>query len=241
MTYPARTHKAMQVRRAHPFQQFGQSDDESTRNGADGWSGPFAGLVSRLVRSIQPSGVAGVLSEEGTAKAPAVSVTLRGSLSSPSARSFERGLPIAVRLGSDVVTGSALSPGPLHPSVRGCELVAPLAVDLPSVDSGRAQPTQSVDLGGDGVQMLWTDAAPVPAQMVEGRSAFGERSYQRLVGPSVRHPLASCRAAAGDEPTVSPSVDRGRPQPARLGLVDLAPEAFGVRMHSATLAPLAVS
>jgi hypothetical protein len=36
VTYSARTQKAMKLRTDRPFQQFGQTDDESTRNGANG-------------------------------------------------------------------------------------------------------------------------------------------------------------------------------------------------------------
>lgn len=48
MTYTSRTQKAMSVRRAHPLQQFGQGDDESTRNGADGCTHTVLQYLARL-------------------------------------------------------------------------------------------------------------------------------------------------------------------------------------------------
>jgi hypothetical protein len=48
MTYPTRTIRAMSVRRANPFQQFGQTDDESTRNGADGCTHTVLQFLARL-------------------------------------------------------------------------------------------------------------------------------------------------------------------------------------------------
>lgn len=48
MTYSPRAQKAMALRRSNPFQQFGQSDDESTRNGADGCTHTVLQYLARL-------------------------------------------------------------------------------------------------------------------------------------------------------------------------------------------------
>jgi hypothetical protein len=48
VTYPARAQKAMSVRRQYPFQQFGTTDDESTRGGADGCTHTVLRYLSKL-------------------------------------------------------------------------------------------------------------------------------------------------------------------------------------------------
>lgn len=48
MAYSARTRKAMSLRGANPFQQFGQRDDESVRGGSDGCTHTVLQFLARL-------------------------------------------------------------------------------------------------------------------------------------------------------------------------------------------------
>jgi|GEM_PF-2099737 len=48
MTYAARAKKAMALRNTDPFQQFGTTDDESTRNGADGCTHTVIRYLAKL-------------------------------------------------------------------------------------------------------------------------------------------------------------------------------------------------